>query len=302
MRLQRDLERPRASLQSVDRLLEIGEGIVHQQPVDGIDAARTQFLLDSFRVNKFHKDYKLWEGKEIDSFVDEEVLLFNKQLGKMARINEEIEILETEYDKVRRQIKIPSFRFSIQTIQAYNEGELLRFVDKNDENKYPSTVDSTSIFSLGSGSNLLPLDFGTFNKLLNIEYRLRMQRQIKYEVLVVAKQQLTAKNQKWATRDSALNQFITKDLQHMFDEVSKIRENEQDDLRDYEILESENESQPEQEIEPEEDVVEELEENVEDSDDEAPPVPEMESEEVEDVNSAENVEEEEDDDVMKIDT
>lgn len=307
-RLQRDLERPRASLQSVNRLLEMGEAIVQQQPVDGIDAARTQFLLDSFRVNKFHKDYKSWEGKAIDSFVDEEVLLFNKQLGKMARINEEIEILETEYDKVRRQIKIPSFKFSIQTIQAYNGGELLRFVDKIEEGKYPSTVDSTSIFSLGGGSNLLPLDFGTFNKLLNIEYRLRMQRQIKYEVLVVAKQQLTAKNQKWASRDSALNQFITKDLQRMFEEVSKIRENEQDDLRDYEILESENESQPEQEIEPDDDVVEDLEENVEDSDDEATPVPEIEpeaepeAEETGDVNSAENAEGEEDDDVMKIDT
>lgn len=313
-RLQADLARPRASLESVDRLLGLSEDIVANKLVEegAIEAAQTQFMLDSFRVNKFHKDYKTWESKEIDTFVDDEVLVYNKQLGKMARINEEIEILETEYDKVRRQIKIPSFKFSIQTIQKYNEGELLRFVDQID-GKYPSTVDSTSIFSLSSESNLLPLDFSMFNRLLNIEYRLRMERQIKYEVLVVAKQQLTAKNQKWATRDSALNQFITKDLQHMLDEVSKIRENEQDDLKDYEVLETDNEMEPEPEMEPVEEEQEQEQEQEQESEDEATPVPETEAtpkpetavettEEPEQVEPEQDpVADDDDDDVMKID-
>lgn len=201
--------------------------------LETLQTAQRQFLLDSFAANKLNKQYKQWEAAERDSFVNNEVLAYNKRVAQMARLNDEVEALDREYDGLRNSISLPDFRFSIQTIQEYENGRFLQNVPQSADGKVPLQVRLNELFSLDSGLETPTPTFAEFSKLVNLEYRLRMQRQIKYEVLLVVKQQLTAKNKKWAARDSSLNQFMTRDLPSMFDEVAKIKQSEYEDLRHY---------------------------------------------------------------------
>lgn len=251
--LETDVKRITSSIESIDPLLQTIDDhskskVINPEEMIEIKKMQRLFLLDSFKVNKFHKDYKSWENKEVNTFIDTEAYQYNKRLGKMARLNDDIEISEKEYDKLRNTIKLPSFLFSLQTIEAFQDGKLLKYLEKNESGQYPSKVDLNDLFSLNPNSNLMTLKYDVFNQLINIEYRLRMQRQIIYEILFEVKQQLTLKNQKWASRDSILNQFMSKDLPHMFEAVSKIKQNESEDLRDFDnddedVAESDNEEE-----------------------------------------------------------
>ncbi|ODV69307.1 hypothetical protein HYPBUDRAFT_3299 [Hyphopichia burtonii NRRL Y-1933] len=232
------------SLSSADKLLKLTNDLVKDQGNNEVKrelkSSKRQYILDSFKVNKFHKDYQEWENKERLSFINTEVKLFNKKLGEMTRLNDDVEDSEKEFDKLHKNIKLPSFEFSIQTIEQFEDGIYLKYLEKDEEGNYPSKVAMLTIFALDSESGLETPDFSVFNKLLNIEYRLRMQRQIKYEVLLLVKQQLRTKNRKWAARDSSLNQFISRDLPLVFSEVENIKTNEYEDLKDYNDEEDED--------------------------------------------------------------
>lgn len=214
-------------------------------PLEALQQAQRQFLLDSFATNKLNKDYKHWEAQERDSFVNNDVLAYNKRVAQMARLNDEVNTLNSEYDILRASISLPDLSFSMQTIQTYENGRLLQNVPKSQDGKLPLKVRLNELFSLDKLLETPPPTFSEFKDLVNLEYRLRMQRQIKYEVLLVVKQQLTAKNNKWAARDSSLNQFITRDLPSMFDEVAKIKQSEYEDLRHYNDEDEDEESDQE---------------------------------------------------------
>lgn len=219
------LEKLRASVRLLESLLD------EKQIKDA-----SAYLLDSYQVNKFHKDYKEWESSQNQHFLDTEVLAYNKKIGQMARMNDEIEALQREYDAVRSQIALPKFHFSLQTIEQFQGGELLEYLPA----ERPQKVLLGDLFLLDGTK--ASLDFPTFNKLVNLEYHLRLQRHIKHETLLVAKQHLNAKNQKWAARDSALNQFLSRDLPAVFEEIDKIKQNDEDLREESEELDEDMDS------------------------------------------------------------
>lgn len=250
-KLQQSLAQTVETFRSANELLNFNKELVKDEQVladklTSIKKLQREFLLDSFRVNRFHKEYKAWENKDRDIFIGNEIKGYNNKLGQMSRLNFETEKLDKEYESLRETVKIPVCRLSIQTVKLYDEGKLLQYVVKNANDEYPSSVDIKELFSLDTNSNLPPPDFKVFNGLLNIEYKLRIQRKVKYEILLSVKQQLTAKNKKWSSRDSELNYFMTRKLINVMNEVEKVRKSEYEDLKDFDYENNEDEEDEEE--------------------------------------------------------
>lgn len=272
--LQQSLEQTADTFGSAAKLLRLNKEISNyenllQEKVNESKKLQKEFILDSFHVNRLHKSYKDWENKENDAFMGGEIKGYNYKLGKMSRLNFETEKLDKEYEGLREKVKLPACLLSIRTIKKYNDGALLRYILKNADGEFPSSIDISELFSLDPQSELPPPDFKVFNRLLNIEFRLRIQRKVKYEILLSVKQQLTAKNKKWSSRDSDLNYFMTTKLADIMSEVEKVRKSEYEDLKDYDYYNDEDDEEEQEEQEEELDIEQEIDEEatvVEDED------------------------------------
>lgn len=235
-RLESSADKARLSLLSLDELLACARQSALGDSVEpsALRKIQKQALLESFAVKKFHRDYKEWENSARSHFVNSEVRAYNQKYAQISRLHTDSSDLEGTLQDLRTAILLPAFKFSIQTLQEYENGELLQHIEKDSNGEYPRTVNTDQIFSLESNSTLPHPTYQQFNRLVNIEYRLRMQLQIKYEVLLRVKASLAAKNSQWATRDSSLNKFITTDLPKVIEEVARIKTREYEDLKYYE--------------------------------------------------------------------
>lgn len=234
--LQNSADKARKSLASVEELVAATKKVVENGLVDSTNIKQLQkeVLLDSFAVKKFHRDYKEWESSTRNKFVDGQIKAYNKKYAQISRLHGQSSSLEDTLRELQTTIKLPTFEFSIQTLEQYEGGRLLEHVEKDANGEYPRRVSSEQVFSLDPNSPLPHPSYREFNELVNIEYRLRIQLQIKYEVLLRIKASLAAKNSQWATRDSTLNKFITQDLPKVILEVNKIKTSEYEDLKYYE--------------------------------------------------------------------
>lgn len=223
--LKQQAEQLGLSVDSIDELLRLG-GDLCKGDVDSdkIKAAQRQALLDSLKVKRFHKLYKQWENQRRDDFIEKEVRAYNKKYAQVTRLHTELAELDEKYRDMKKSVLLPAFNFLKQTLKEFEEGRLLEgFEDK-------SLISLDSLYSLDP-STQTPPDYQTFNKLMNLEFRLRTISQIKYEVLLRVRTHLTSKNSQWAKRDALLNEFL-RSVREKIDEVKKIRTAESQDLRD----------------------------------------------------------------------
>lgn len=223
--LKQQAEQLSRSVDSIDELLRLG-GDLCKGDVDSdkIKAAQRQALLDSLKVKRFHKQYKQWENQRRDDFIEKEVRAYNKKYAQVTRLHTELAELDEKYQDMKKSVLLPAFSFLRQTLKEFEEGRLIKgFEDK-------SLITLDSLYSLDP-STQTPPDYQTFNKLMNLEFRLRTISQIKYEVLLRVRTHLTSKNSQWAKRDALLNEFL-RSVREKIDEVKKIRTAESQDLRD----------------------------------------------------------------------
>lgn len=235
--LKAPIERLKESVNSTDELLKLANALSQNQEVAAVQvkAAQRNALLDSLRVKRFHKQYKLWDNERRDEFIEKEIRAYNKKYAQMTRLHTELNELEDKYEDTKKSVLLPQFKLSIQTLREYDNGSLLEHVPKDAEGNYPSLVMLDEIFSLDPKSSNPAPDFRTFNRLVNLEFHLRSLSQIKYEVLRRMRSHLTIKNSQWGKRDNSLNQFISRELRERIDEVKKIRAAESHDLRDVDV-------------------------------------------------------------------
>lgn len=223
--LKQQAEQLGLSVDSIDELLRLsGDLCKGDVDSDKIKAAQRQALLDSLKVKRFHKLYKQWENQRRDDFIEKEVRAYNKKYAQVTRLHTELAELDEKYRDMKKSVLLPAFNFLKQTLKEFEEGRLLEgFEDK-------SLISLDSLYSLDP-STQTPPDYQTFNKLMNLEFRLRTISQIKYEVLLRVRTHLTSKNSQWAKRDALLNEFL-RSVREKIDEVKKIRTAESQDLRD----------------------------------------------------------------------
>ncbi|KAM9926666.1 hypothetical protein OXX59_003053 [Metschnikowia pulcherrima] len=229
-------EDAKQSLDSISKLLQIAEDAASKRKVDSDEFTKAQrhALLDSFKVKKFHREFKEWEHTQKEVFVETEVKRYNQKYAQMSRVYADYERSAAIFEDARKTTQIPQFSFSLETIKHFENGVLLERVEKGANGEYPGQIALSSLFSLDADSGLPPPSFQVFNKLVNLEYRLRMLLQIKHEVLLRAKTHLAAKNSQWASRDAKLNSFLGTDFRRVYEEIEKIKTSEYEDLKYYE--------------------------------------------------------------------
>ena len=66
------------------------------------------------------------------------------------------------------------------------------------------------------------------NQLINIEYRLRLEKQIQLELLTLIKQKLNSENREWAKNLDSLDRFITQSIPEAISQVERIKAQELD--------------------------------------------------------------------------
>lgn len=266
--LQSRVEKANNSLASLDKLVAYTKEITQSGLVDHdkLITLQKQTLLDSFTVKKFHREYKEWENSTRNAFVEGQVKAYNKKYAQISRLHSQSSGLEDTLRDLRAAIRLPKFLFSIQTLEQYEDGKLLEVVEKDANGEYPRRVGIDQLFSLDPSSVLPHPSYQEFNKLVNMEYRMRTQLQIKYEVLLRIKTSLAAKNSQWATRDSTLNKFITQELPKVVQEVERIKSIEYEDLKyyedDYDMEELDSETEALEEDKEEGEDIKELNEGV----------------------------------------
>lgn len=182
-----------------------------------------KYIADSFLVNRLTKAFKDWEERNKRTYLDTEARSYNRQVGQMARLNSRIESLEGEYERVIQKNSLPSFVFSLQAVQQYENGALLKYLKQDGSGHYPLQVNTSDIFLLGENTNLMEPNFEVFNRLVNIEARIRIQKKIICEVLTHTKNQLASRNRKWTARDVSLLDFLETTLPGIFADIDKVR-------------------------------------------------------------------------------
>lgn len=182
-----------------------------------------QFITDSFLVNRLTKAFKDWEERNKKSYLETEARGYNKQIGQIARVNADVEALEAEFERTLKKNTLPNFAFSILTIENYNDGEFLKYLSRDENGQYQKQVRTSELFLLDDSSELPEPKLEVFNRLVNIEARIRIQKKIVCEILIHTKNQLASKNRKWSSRDTSLQEFLETTLPGVFTEIEKVR-------------------------------------------------------------------------------
>lgn len=224
-------ERARGSLKSLNAVIERTHAMSSGEYASWQSIQR-QYLLDSYTVKKFHRDLQMWEAAQNAAF-GLEISGYNMKYTEFARLHGETAALDASLADVRSSLVLPQFTFSIQTLEQYEDGKFLENIAKDESGQYPRTVGTNDIFSLEDDKLPYPT-YPDFHGLVSMEYRLRMQLQVKYEVLQRIKANLSAKNSQWADRDRKLEQFLKRDLVGVFLEVERIKKSEYEDLKYFE--------------------------------------------------------------------
>ncbi|KAK6453844.1 uncharacterized protein RJT20DRAFT_143194 [Scheffersomyces xylosifermentans] len=256
--LQVSLQETLSSYDSAHELLQLNGEIINetgplsQDRIHTGQSLKKKFILDSFKVSKVQKEYKEWEHSQTDSFIKNEITAYNKTVSESARLNIKIDTLTEQFEELNSTVHLPRFTFSIQTLLKFGDEKLLEYLEKDEDGEYPSTVEVDQLFSVDSKSNLPFPDYKVFYDLVNLEYRLRAEKRIKYEILVLIRNQIALNNTKWATRDNYLSDFLKKQIPTVIGEIESIKTSEAENKEESEESEDEQEEIIEQEIEEEE--------------------------------------------------
>ncbi|EGW33919.1 uncharacterized protein SPAPADRAFT_65124 [Spathaspora passalidarum NRRL Y-27907] len=203
---------------SAHELVENSESIIRGATDETPQALKKQFILDSFKITKTHKDYKHWELEQANQFIDNGIFEYNRVIASIHRVNTHLEKLTEEYEQIAKTVTIPEFQFSVKTLEIYGDESLLKLIPEG-----AKIVKLSELFSLDPKSNLAMLDYQVISKLINIEFKLRIELRIKYEILNVIKTKVMANNSKWSARNNYLQDFLDKKLAAAFNEVEKVK-------------------------------------------------------------------------------
>lgn len=208
------------------------DGLIPIELRDSIKASQRSFVLDSFNLTLFQTKFKSWEHSYSSNFTETTISQYNKVLGQMAICSSQKEAMDKEYTLLMTSVELPKFAFSKSAFERFlhDEEEKKGDSDANSSvliGESPFTNESTHstldhIYSVSPTSPLPFPQFEEFNRLVNAEYRLRIEKRIKYEILEAARNRLTASNEKWKARVARLDKFLD-NVEVILEEVETIQ-------------------------------------------------------------------------------
>lgn len=248
--LQQVLEECLSSFESAYEMLDSNKAMVTGETTHKL-VDNKQYILDSFKVNRAVNSYKHWEREGIDQMINEDFVEYNKTKAELSRLDNEYSQFILENDGIRTSVKLPKFQFSYQSLKLVGDEELLARIEGE-----PELVDISDIYSVNPKDDLPFPEDAVIKQLINMEYRVRMEKRLRYEIAQGIKHQIISNNSKWNARDTAIEDFVSKKLPSVIKEVENT-------LGEIESSDSEEEEEEEDELEEEEREEEEIEEGEE---------------------------------------
>lgn len=199
---------------------------------DPLKSSQRSLILDSFKLTLFQTKFKTWEHSYTANFTETTISQYNKLLGQMAICNSRKEAMDKEYSLLMSSVELPQFEFSKEAYERSFGNETTeteesketqkKAIKKNgssDRTKSLLSIDSPftdnlshstldHIYSVSPSSPLPFPQFEEFNRLVNAEYRLRIEKRIKYEILEVVRNRLATSTEKWKARVARLDKFF----------------------------------------------------------------------------------------------
>lgn len=176
-----------------------------------------QSIIDSFLISQFRVECSKVYNDHKQNIINNEIANYNKKLGQMYKLNYDIEKITQEFESKQKQIKLPDLRVSLTTIKDFD----VTLYEKIIKDGYTEQqVNIKDIFRL-DGDDLL--DYDKFKAIVNIEYKKRMERIIKYEILLKIKRDVNSINNQWGVRNQDLDKFINKDVKAIMKRIEEIR-------------------------------------------------------------------------------
>ncbi|KAI3402310.2 hypothetical protein KGF56_004880 [Candida oxycetoniae] len=235
--------------------LQLNQKLISREDV--VNAGEMQiikrnFIIDTFKLGKVHKEYKDWEQETRTEFAANDIFKYNKVIAQIARINQKLDITSKNYENLSSGIKIPDFAVGMESLRKLGNQQLIDIATKYQEDN----LKLTQLFSLDPNeSNLIFPEFEIMRKLINIEFGLRIEKRVQLEILVSLREHIKSSNRVWKERDSLLKNFLENEFPEVVKGVVKVNAEVSSKIRephDEEEKEEEEEEEEEEEVEEEE--------------------------------------------------
>ena len=177
---------------------------------------RKAYILDSFKVNKSINSYKQWQNSNIESFIKSDIVKYNTTTNEVSKLTQSYSQYVTDNESLTNSIVIPSFQFSYQSLKKLDDETLLARIDHHEDD---DLIDINDLFSV-SDKNLPFPDYEVIEKLVSNEFALRMEKRLKYELCQAVKHQIVQNNSKWNNRANTIDDFLSKKLSAIIDDVA----------------------------------------------------------------------------------
>lgn len=246
--VQSNLTRCLDSFASAWKLMDVNKNLAFGDEKNELELLQTikrAFILDSFKLSKYQKDYKDWESDAREEFINNDVVDYNSVVGKISKVNQKLESSSTLYEQLSSGIKIPEFVVSKKTLEKFGNQDLIEIANRHPENNFKLS----QLFSLNpnQAGTLVP-EFDIVHDLINLEFRLRIEKRIQLEILASMKNKLQSMNSTWVVRDDNLKDFLNHKVAKVVEQVTQVRAEIEKEKND-EVGEEEEEEEEEREAE-----------------------------------------------------
>ncbi|CAI5756090.1 unnamed protein product [Candida verbasci] len=228
------LENTLDAFDSARELIHLNNSIlISNENLINLKAIKKKYILDSFIISRFQKEFKEFQYDEKLETMDMKNFDYNKIVGEISRLNTKLDTSFTDFEKLSRQVKIPQFKISVETLTHLNDAELLKIAQNSISENTDKNVELNQLFSLKEDAVLPFIDYSRINKVINLEFRLRLRKRLNYELLTFLKNQLQYENKLWIQREQSLSEFLTKPLADTLTQVERIinESNKENDAR-----------------------------------------------------------------------
>lgn len=210
-------------LQNTREVIEISN--INDELLRKNEIIRKNYVLDSLKSNNLQRQFKDWELKQKKLILNNEIFDYNRVLSKTQKINFDIYELYDKYEHLLKNIVYPNLSFSKKTLFDHCDESQLKEIFKNEDFNQLSEIPIEKIFNIKYQKSLNFLNFTFFQNLLNLEFKLRIKKRIKYEIFVMIKKYLVLSNHNCSYKINNLTDFIdstNSKLQSFFINVEKM--------------------------------------------------------------------------------
>lgn len=200
---------------------------VLEQTAKGLDSEssiadlRRETIVDSAEIRRVHARIHAHNSERSQAMVDKYALPYNKHVVQCRRASDERVAAEKEIKRLVDAVPFSRFRILMQLLEAFDNGSLLDRAGKDAQGNPPKLVPINAIFVHPTQRDTAIIDLDTdFNKLIEVEAKLRIRLRAQCELLYVMRHQLIIERDTWRRRSAAIASFLDEGMRKIANEIA----------------------------------------------------------------------------------